>query len=68
MKALHFLRWPLVLLLAGYLAFLLGDLSKMNHGPLAAEFISSGYLAIIVAIAWIIIKFIFLNPPEDDTR
>jgi hypothetical protein len=66
MKPLHFLRWPLVLLLAGYLAFLIGSFSKMRHWPLSEEFIIVGYLTIIIAIVWTIIKFIFLKPPQDD--
>jgi hypothetical protein len=66
MKPLHFLRWPLVLLLGGYLAFLIGSFSKRRHWPLAEEFIIVGYLTIIIAIVWTITKFIFLKPPEDD--
>ena len=67
MKALHFLKWPLILLLLGYLLFLIGDLSKATHWILADEFIVAGYLIIIVAIVWTILKFIFLKPPEEDT-
>lgn len=68
MRALHFLRWPLILLLAGYLAFLFGSFSQGRHWPLAEKFIVAGYAMIVVAIVWIIIKFIFLKPPEDDTH
>jgi hypothetical protein len=67
MKALHFLKWPLILLLAGYLFFLVGNFSKGRHWILADEFIVAGYLIIIIAIVWTIIKFIFLKPPEEDT-
>jgi len=66
MKPLHFLRWPLIFLLTGYLVFLIGNFSKGRHWPLAEEFIIVGYLIITIAIVWIIIKFIFLKPPEDD--
>ena len=66
MKPLHFLRWPLILLLTGYVAFLVGSFSKMRHWPLSEGFIVVGYLTIIIAIVWTIIKFIFLKPPEDD--
>jgi predicted membrane protein len=66
MKALHFLRWPLILLLLGYLAFLVGNVSKSRHWAPANEFIITGYLMIIIAIVWTIIKFIFLKPPEED--
>lgn len=67
MKALHFLKWPLILLLAGYLAFLIGNFSKGRRWILADEFIVGGYLMIIIAVVWTIMKFIFLKPPEDDT-
>ena len=67
MKVLHFLKWPLILLLLGYLSFLIGNLSKGKHGILADEFIVVGYFIIIIAIVWTIIKFIFLKPPEEDT-
>ena len=67
MKPLHFLRWPLIFLLTGYLAFLIGSFSKAREWPLAEGFIILGYLIVIVAVVWIILKFIFLKPPEDDT-
>jgi hypothetical protein len=67
MKPLHFLRWPLIFLLTGYLAFLIGSFSRARQWPLAEEFIILGYLIIIIAIVWTIIKFIFLKPPEDDS-
>jgi len=67
MKPLHFLRWPLVFLLTGYLAFLVGSFSKTKQWAFAEEFIILGYLIIIIAIVWTIIKFIFLKPPEDDS-
>jgi len=66
MKALHFLKWPLIILLAGYIAFLTGNFSKSRHWSLAEELIVIGYLMIVIALVWTIIKFIFLNPPEDD--
>ena len=67
MKALHFLKWPLILLLVGYLLFLIGNFSKGRHWVLADEFIVAGYLMITIAIVWTIIKFIFLKQPEEDT-
>jgi len=67
MKALHFLKWPLIFLLIGYLSFLIGNLSKGRHWVLADEFIIVGYLIIIISVVWTIIKFIFLKPPEEDT-
>jgi len=67
MKALHFLKWPLIFLLIGYLSFLIGNFSKARHWALADEFIVGGYLIIIIAIVWTIIKFIFLKPPEEGT-
>ena len=66
MKALHFLRWPLILLLVGYLAFLVGNFSKGRRWELAEGFIAFGYLIIIVALVWTIMKFIFLKPPGED--
>jgi len=68
MKALHFLKWPLILLLVGYLLFLIGNFSKGRHWVLADEFIVAGYLMITIAIVWTIIKFIFLKPPEENTE
>ena len=68
MKALHFLRWPLILLLAGYLIFLIGNFSKSSHGSLSEVFISVGYSMIGIAIVWIIIKFILLKAPEDESN
>jgi hypothetical protein len=67
MKALHFLKWPLIVLLIGYLSFLIGNFSRGRHWVLAGGFIVVGYFMIIVAIVWTIIKFIFLKPPEEDT-
>jgi hypothetical protein len=67
MKALHFLKWPLVVLLIGYLSFLIGNFSRARHGVLADDFIVVGYLMIIIAIVWTIIKFISLKPPEEDS-
>ena len=67
MKVLHFLKWPLILLLIGYLLFLIGNFSKGSHWVLADEFIVAGYLMIIIAIVWTIINFIFLKPPEEET-
>jgi hypothetical protein len=68
MRALHFLRWPLILLLAGYLVFLSGSFLQGRQWPLSEKFIASGYAMIVIAIVWIIVKFIFLKPPEDDTH
>jgi len=67
MKALHFLKWPLILLLFGYLLFLIGNFSKGRHWVLADQLIVAGYLMMIIAIVWTIIKFIFLKQPEEDT-
>lgn len=67
MKALHFLRWPLILLLAGYLTFLIGSFSKNRHWLPSEGFVAAGYAMIVIAIVWIIVKFIFLKPPEDDS-
>src|ERR1700749_2269219 len=39
MKALHFLKWPLIFLLIGYLSFLIGNFSKSRRWVLADEFI-----------------------------
>ena len=68
MKALHFLRWPLILLQVGYLVFVLGSFSRNNHWSPAETFVSLGYALIDVAIVWIIVKFIFLKSPEDDSN
>ena len=68
MKAMHFLRWPLIVLLAGYLVFLVGSFSRNTHWFPAEGFVSVGYTLIVVAVVWIIIKFIFLKSPEDDSN
>jgi len=68
MKALHFLRWPLILLLAGYLAFLVGSFSKNRNWSFSEEFVAAGYAMIVIAIVWIIVKFILLKPPENDSN
>jgi len=67
MKALHFLRWPLTLLLAGYLLFIVGSFSKESHWLPSEGIVSGGYALIVIAIVWIIIKFIGLKPPENDS-
>jgi uncharacterized membrane protein len=67
MKVLYFLKWPLIFLLIGYLLFLIGNFSKSSQWALAGGLIIAGYLIIIIAIVWMIIKFIFLKPPEEDT-
>jgi len=59
MRALHFLRWPLILLLAGYLAFLTGSFLQGRQWSLSEKFIIAGYAMIVIAIVWIIVKFIF---------
>jgi hypothetical protein len=68
MKALHFLKWPLILLLAGYLIFLIGNFSKKDHWSLSEIFVSAGYAMIGIAIVWMIIKFILLKAPEDESN
>ena len=68
MKAFHFLRWPMVFLLAGYLVFLTGNFLKNKQESFSEIFVATGYGMIIAAIVWTIIKFIFLKPPEDDTN
>ena len=57
----------MIFLLTGYIAFLIGSFSKTKQWAFAEEFIIVGYLIIIIAIVWTIIKFIFLKPPEDDS-
>jgi hypothetical protein len=44
-----------------------GNFSKSRHWVLADEFIIGGYLIIIISVVWMIIKFISLKPPEEDT-
>jgi len=67
MKALRFLKWPLIVLLIGYMSFLIGNFSKSRRWVLADVFTISGYLIILIAVVWTIMKFIFLKPPEEDT-
>ena len=68
MKALYFLKWPLVLLLLGVLLFRLGAFFRTSHLAFSAPFIICGYAMILAAIIWIILKISFLKNPEDDSR
>ena len=65
MKALHRLKWPLILLLAGVVVFRLGAFLRMRQQGFSVLFVIAGYAMILAAIIWIILKIAFLKNPED---
>jgi len=68
MKALYFLKWPLVLLLSGVLIFRAGAFFRTRHSTVSLPFVIFGYAMILGAIIWIILKISFLKNPEDDSN
>jgi hypothetical protein len=68
MKALYFLKWPLVLLLCGVLIFRVGAFLRMKDSAVSLPFVILGYAMILAAIIWIILKISFFKNPEDDSN
>jgi len=68
MKALYFLKWPLVLLLSGVFIFRAGAFFRARHSTVSLPFVIFGYAMILGAIIWIILKISFLKNPEDDSN
>jgi len=66
MRALYFLKWPLVLFLLGVVVFRLGAFFRMRHFGIAVPFVILGYAMTLAAIIWIILKISFLKNPEND--
>ena len=67
MKALSFLKWPLIILIAGLLIFRVGAFFRPTQEALSIVMIVIGYGLIFTAIIWTIMKITFLKNPEDDT-
>jgi len=68
MKALYFLKWPLILLLSGVLMFRVGAFLRTRHSAVSPPFVIFGYAMILAAIIWLILKISFLKNPEDDSN
>lgn len=68
MKALYFLKWPLVLLLSGVLIFRVGAFFRTRYSAVSLPFVIFGYATVLAAIIWIILKISFLKNPEDDSN
>jgi hypothetical protein len=64
MRALYFLRFPLLIFLTGYLIRFIGTLFKIRHWPNADELITAGSLIAGCAIVFGITKIIFMKKPE----
>lgn len=63
MQALWFLRWPLIVFLAGFLLNFTGSLFKIRHWPGADELITTGSFICGVAIVFGIVKIVFMKKP-----
>jgi len=64
MKALYFLRFPLLIFLMGYLIRFTGALIKIRHWPYGDELITAGSLIAGLAIVLAIIKIVLMRKPE----
>ncbi len=64
MKALYFLKWPVIIFLLGYLALQTGALLKIRHWPGADETITISYFVIAVAIIMALVKISSIRKPE----
>ena len=63
MHALWFLKWPLIVFLAGFLVRLTGLLFKVRHWPMADELITTGSIICDIGIAYAIFKIAFMKKP-----
>jgi hypothetical protein len=64
MKALYFLRFPLLIFLIGYLIRFIGALFKIRYWPSADELITMGTLIAGLGIVFGIIKIILMKKTE----
>jgi hypothetical protein len=64
MKSLFFLRYPLIILLCGFIVRLAGVLFKIRHWPMADELITAGFIMMGVGIFWAVLKLLLLKKPE----
>ncbi|HEX7846325.1 MAG TPA: hypothetical protein VF476_11045 [Chitinophagaceae bacterium] len=64
MKALYFLKAPIVVFLIGYLCLQAGALLKIRHWPGADETITLSYFVIGIAVLLALFKIISLKKPE----
>jgi hypothetical protein len=68
MRALNFLKWPIVLLFSGILIFRLGAFLRIRHSGFSVPMVILGYAMVLGAIIWVILKFSFLKNPEDGSE
>lgn len=64
MKALYYLRIPLLIFLIGFLIRFVGALFKIRHWPSADEMITIGSLIAGCGIVFGIIKILLIKKPE----
>ena len=64
MSGLWFLKWPLVVFLAGFFLCFIGALFKIRHWPMADELITVGSITGGVGIIFGIIKIAFMKKPN----
>lgn len=57
-NSLYFFKWPLVLLLVGFMIRVIGSMIKILHWLNADNILIAGTLLMVVSIAWLIIKLI----------
>lgn len=60
-KSLYFFKWPLVLLLVGFMVRVIGAMIKILHWANADTILLAGTVMIVISIAWLIIKLIALK-------
>jgi hypothetical protein len=64
MKALYFLKFPLIIFLIGFLIRFVGALFKIRHWPYADEMITIGSFIAGCGIVFGIIKILLIKKPE----
>jgi hypothetical protein len=60
-NSLYFLKWPLILLLLGFMVRVIGAMIKILHWVNADNILIAGTIIMVVSIAWLIIKLLSLK-------
>ena len=64
MQYLHYLKWPLVVFVVGYIIRITGALFKIRHWPSADMLLTLGSLVMILGLAFLVIKLILYKKRE----
>jgi hypothetical protein len=63
MSGIWFLRWPLIIFLAGLAIRVAGVLFKIRHWPSGDQIITVGSILMVVAIVFALIKIAVMKKP-----